>query len=94
MPERYCVIRFVHKRRPQSGGEGCPVRAFCGKEVFRYRRPHFLVQKTSVFRNLFCVRTDKGLNLCRHFAYKGRGQFFVILCGRLLPTKAYGTMFD
>jgi len=54
-----------------------------GKGFFRCGHPHFLVQKTSGFRNLWCVRTVKergGLSQCRHFADKGEGvnfsQFF------------------
>jgi len=41
------------------------------------------------FRNLWCVRPDKGgggVEPVRHFSDKGRGQFFAILRGRLLWT--------
>jgi len=45
--------------------------------LFKYGRPHFLVQKTSDFSKL---------SKCGHLADKGGGQFFAILCGRLLWT--------
>jgi len=63
----------------------CLVRTFCGQggssdaDVRTFWRKNL-----RIFRNLWCVRTDKG----------GGGQFFVILCGRLLMTvpmfMAYG----
>jgi len=47
----------------------------------------FWHKKLRIFQNLWCVRTDKGLSQCGHFAYKrGGGQFFAILCGRLFWT--------
>jgi len=50
----------------------------CGQRgFFRCRRPHILVQKTRIFRNLCCARTDRG---------EGGGVNFAILCGRLLWT--------
>jgi len=60
-----CFIGAVHKRRPQSGGERvCPVRIFLGqrgREGSSCGRPHFLAKKNlRIFRNLWCVRTDKG----------------------------------
>jgi len=35
------------------------VRTFCGQGGSSYGRPHLLEQKHRVFRNLWCVRTDK-----------------------------------
>jgi len=40
----------------------------------------FGAKKLRIFRNLWCVRTDKGGE---------RGQVFAILCGRLLWTAPY-----
>jgi len=65
----------VHKRRPQSGREG----GLSSADIFRTREERGLQMRTSalfgakllIFRNLLCVRTDKG------------GQFFAILCGCL-----------
>jgi len=60
---------------------------------FRCGRPHFLMQKTRIFRNLWCVHTDKGevVEPVRTvFEQGGRGQFFCLcsLCDfvpRALP---------
>jgi len=49
----------IHKRRPQSAEGGTSVEK--GEVVLQMRRPHFLVHKTSFFRNLWCVRTGKGV---------------------------------
>jgi len=45
-----------------------------GRDVLQMRTSALLVPKTNfrIFRNLWCVHTDKG-----------EGQFFAILCGRL-----------
>jgi len=40
-------------------GEVCPVQTFCGREIFRRECLHFGA-KSRIFRNLWCVRTDKG----------------------------------
>jgi len=70
-----------------------PVRIFFGQgggEVLQIRTSALFGAKNFRFRNLLCVRTDmrgEGLTQCVHFADKGeRGQFFAILCGRLLWT--------
>jgi len=59
-----------------------------GEGSSRYGRPHFLVQKTRDF-----VHTDKegGVEPVRTFFGQGErgGQFFTILCGRLLWTVLY-----
>jgi len=48
----------------------------------------FWLIKVMIFRNLWCVRTDKGgwLSADIFRTRKRRGQFFAILCGRLLWT--------
>jgi len=59
-----------------------------GMGVFRCGRPHFLVQKSSVFFSKFmvCPHGQRGLSQCG----QGRGcQFFAILYGRLLWTAPY-----
>jgi len=64
------------------------VRTFCGQggggssvaDVCTFWR-----KKLRVFRTLWCVRTEKGLNHCGHFTDNG-SQFFAISCGRLLRT--------
>jgi len=45
-----------HRRRTQSGGEGCPlrIRGFC-----RCGHPNFLLQ-SNTFWKLWCAYTDKG----------------------------------
>jgi len=49
----------VHKRIPQSEERGvCPVRT---RGFFWCGRPHFLVEKNRIFRNLWCVRIYRGL---------------------------------
>jgi len=58
------------------------VRTFFGQDgFFRCGRPHFLVQKHWIFRNLLFVRTDKGGWGLSQYEQGGRGQFFAILCG-------------
>jgi len=48
-----------------------------------------------IFRNLWCVRTDKGVEPVRTFAEKGGGgQFFAILCWRLLWTAPYASLLN
>jgi len=56
------------------------------KRFFRCGRPHFLVKKLRIFRNLWCVLTDKGGGGGEPVRTGGGGQFFEILCGRLLWT--------
>jgi len=51
----------------------------------------FWCKNYRVFRNLLCVHTDKGeveVSQCEHFADKGRGQFFAILCGHFYGRRA------
>jgi len=55
----------------------CPVRTRGGGGFFSCGRPHFLEQKTWIFRNFWYVRTDKGEG----------GQFFAIFCGCFLWNK-------
>jgi len=83
------------KRRPQSGGGGSSA------DILRTRGRgssdldilHFLAQKTSDFpKFMVCPygQGGKGLNQCGHFTDKeGGGEFFPILCGRLLWTVRY-----
>jgi len=54
-------------------------------KFFRCGRPHFWGKKLQIFRNLWCVRTARGLSQCGHFSDKV-GQFFTILCRRVLWT--------
>jgi len=91
-------------RRPQSG-KGCPVRTFYGEGgggSLDADVRTFWCKNFRFFRNLWCVRTDKGvepvqkfcgqgrLRQCENFADKG-GQFFAILCGHLLWTPLTNT---
>jgi len=52
----------VHKIRAVEGEGSVQYGHFSDKEegFFKCGRPHFLVQKTSDFLYLWCVRTDKG----------------------------------
>jgi len=53
------------------------VRTFCGQErrgFFRSGRPHFFVQILRIFRNLWCVRTDKGVEPVRIFCEQREGE--------------------
>jgi len=63
----------VHKRRPQSGG--CPVRTRRGGgRVFRCGRPHFLAQKSLIFKIYgVSARTRGGIKPVRT---RGRGSVF------------------
>jgi len=79
----------THKGSPQSGEEGfVQFGHFAdkgGSSDADIRT--FWCKKHRIFRNLWCICTDKGggmLNQCGHFADKGEGQFFAILCGRPL----------
>jgi len=65
----------AHKRRPQSG-RVCPVRTFCrqgGGGFFRCGRPHFLVQNTLDFLNLWCARMVKGRGVLASAKFCGQG---------------------
>jgi len=65
------------------------VRIFCGhRGFFRCGRPHFLAQKTSdISKFMVCPHGQGGFSQCGHFVDKWEeGQFFAILCGRLLWT--------
>jgi len=46
----------------------------------------FWCKKNRTFRNLWCVRTDKRTRRVEPMQTWGGGQFFAILCGRLLWT--------
>jgi len=74
------VSGAVNKRRPQSRGGG-----LSSTDIFRSRgkegffscgHPHFLAKKTSDFSKSTVYPHRQG----------GEGQFFAILCGRLLWT--------
>jgi len=59
----------------------------------------FWCKKIRTFRNLSCVRKDKGVGQCGHISDKGgEGQFFAILCGRPLwktpKKKQYTSTFN
>jgi len=89
------VLGAVHRLCSQRG-EGWFVPSDIlwtrGSGVFRARRLHILVQKLRIFRNLWCVRTDKGegVSQCGHLQTWGDGgQIFAILCGRFLWTAPY-----
>jgi len=64
----------VHKRRSQSSGGLSSTDILRKRWSFFRERPLLLVQKLGIFQNLWCVHTAGG------------GQFFAILCGRLLWT--------
>jgi len=52
----------------------CPVQTYCrqgGGGFFRGGRPHFLVKKLRIFRNLWWVRTDKGVIVLRFCVFYG-----------------------
>jgi len=75
---RYClksnlhnfILGAVHKKSVRIQGERiCPVRTFRrqGEEFFRCGRPHFLVQKLWIFRNIVCPHGQEGgLSQCGH----------------------------
>jgi len=68
------LLAAVHKRFRGQGEGVCPVRTFYGhgrRELFRCGRPYFLMQKHRIYRNLWCVRTEKGLRQCGQFSDKG-----------------------
>jgi len=52
------TLGAVHKTSVVRGEAVCPVRTREG--VFTCGRPHFLAKKLRIFRNLWCVRMDKG----------------------------------
>jgi len=70
----------------RPGGAGRGGGGGGGGGVFRRERPNFWCRKLRIFPNLWCVLTDKG---GWAIADKGGGQFFAILCGRLLWTATY-----
>jgi len=76
-----------NKSRPQSGEVvQCGRFADQGEEFFRSGRPHFLVQKIFLSKFIVCPHGQGAIEPVR----KGRrGQFFAILCGRLLWTVSY-----
>jgi len=51
---------------------------FADKWLFRCGRPHFLVQKTSDFRNLWCVRNKRGGGVSQyvHLRTRREGSIF------------------
>jgi len=91
-------VRVVYKgRHSQSGERVCPVRTFYVQGDFRCGCSHFFAQKLRIFRNLWCVRTDKGkLSQCGHFANKGGGDriFADVLYGRPRMRTRYFSCFD
>jgi len=51
----------AHKERPHSGGRGIPARTFFGQGVLQMRTSALIdAKKLRIFRNAWCVRTDKG----------------------------------
>jgi len=77
----YLSLGAVHKRRPQSGGGGCPVRK---TGVFRCEPPHFRCKNVGFFKIYECVSTDKGSEPVRTYFRIG-GQFCAeVLYGRPL----------
>jgi len=54
-----------------------------GRGFFRCGRPHFDSKK---LQNLWCVRMDREEGSWASADKRGGGQFFAILCGRLLWT--------
>jgi len=94
MMNPFCRIYLgaVCKRCPQSGGGGLSsaniLRTRRRGWFFGYGRPHLLVQKNFGFIEIYGVPTrarGRRLSQFGHFADKGEwGQFFAILCGRLL----------
>jgi len=77
---------FIRDVRSQGGGEFVQCGYFADKggssdaDVCT-----FWHKKLRIFLNLWCIRTDKGVEPVRTFCGQG-GQFFAILCGRLLWT--------
>jgi len=64
------TLGTVHKRRPQSGGDGvCPVRTIFEhvKSVLRCGR----LQKSKIFRKLWCVQHGQGEALANTNRVKG-----------------------
>jgi len=71
----------VHKRRPQSGDL-----YNADKGGYSDANVRLLVQKTSDFSKfIVCPHGQRGLSHCRQ-GEGGGGQFFAILCWRLLWT--------
>jgi len=66
----------------------CTVLTLCGQEEASLDTDvrTFWTKKLRIFRNFWCVRSDKegGFSQCGHFSDKGEGSIFPILCGRLL----------
>jgi len=62
-------------------------------EIFSCRRPHFLVHNTSHFSKFMVCPHGQGVGVVEPvgtFCEQGRlGQFFTIMCGRLLWTAPY-----
>jgi len=59
-------------------GEGVySMRTRWGRGFFRCRRSRFLMQKIGIFRNLWCVCTDKGVEPVRIFFGQGGGVDFL-----------------
>jgi len=77
-------LSAVHKRHPQPERFVKCEFADKGERFFRCGCSHFLMQKIRFFRNLWCVRTEKGgegLSKCGHFADKrARGVNFSQIC--------------
>jgi len=100
-------VGFTFKKELTIRVRGCPKKMsairrdlssadiFSDKGGLQMRTSTFLVQKSSDFRNLWCVRTDKkgrGLSQCGYFANKGGGfsRFCAdVFLGRPLSTYHY-----
>jgi len=64
------IIRAVHTQRPQS--EGYPVRIFCKQGgVLQKRTSELFSEKRRSFRNLWCIRTNKGIEPVRTLCGQG-----------------------
>jgi len=92
--EFYIVVTFrnLNIKDVRSQGERvCPMRTFCrqGGSSDAYVRT-FWCKKLRIFRNLWCVRTVKGVEPVRTFFGQGGGvNFFSILCLRSLWMASY-----
>jgi len=86
-------IKVVRSQRGvcpmRRGGEGSSFSAAIRKPgLLNCGRPHFLVKNTTDFSKLMVCphRQGGGVSKCGRLRTWERGQFFTILCGRLLWT--------
>jgi len=77
-------VRLVHKRRPQSGGRGCP----CSTDIYRTKGMGFSVTDVRIFwcKNfeffeIYCVFARKeGWVSTGIFRTRGKGSIFCDFC--------------